>query len=75
MNRVIPAKRSQAWFPGRYIPVRHICGIEVLPLPRAGVQVAKTTIHGTAPELRALAVQMLRAADRVSPQPPYSRAA
>lgn len=55
-------KRSQAWFPGRYVPVRHIQGVEVLSLPRQGVQVGSTTIHGTAPELRALAAQMQRAA-------------
>jgi hypothetical protein len=64
------AKRSQAWFPGRYVPVRHIQGVEVLPRRRGNVQVAKTTIHGTASELRHLAAQMLRAADLVDPKPP-----
>jgi hypothetical protein len=33
------------------------------------VQVSKTTIHGTARELRALAVQLLAAAERVDPTP------
>jgi hypothetical protein len=69
--------RSQAWFPGRYVPVRHVQGVEVLPCApqrRGGVQVAKTTIHGTAAELRALAVQMLAAAEAVEPTPANRRA-
>jgi hypothetical protein len=59
--------RSQAWFrPGRYVPVRrmpvpNIRGVEVLPEPRRGVHVGRTTIHGTAGELRELAAQILRA--------------
>ena len=60
--------RSQAWFrPGRYVPVIHmpvtnIGGVEVLRESRRGVQVGRTTIHGTAGELRELAAQILRAA-------------
>ncbi|MBO3744879.1 hypothetical protein J5X84_02285 [Streptosporangiaceae bacterium NEAU-GS5] len=58
--------RSQSWFPGLYVPVSHIRGIEFFAdQRRGGVRVAKTTIHGTAAELRALAAQILRAADRL----------
>jgi hypothetical protein len=56
-------RRSQAWFPGLFVPVRHMTGIEVLPARRVGVHVAKTTIHGNAAELRALARAMMQAAD------------
>lgn len=64
----VQGKRSQAWFrPGRYVPVvrmpvSNICGVEVLAESRRGVQVGRTTIHGTAGELRELAAQILRAA-------------
>lgn len=63
MNRLSP-NRSQAWFPGRYLPVRHLNGIEVLPDVgrRAEVQIVKNTIHGTAAQLRSLAMQLLAAA-------------
>ncbi|MGH3341842.1 MAG: hypothetical protein ACRDPK_02975 [Carbonactinosporaceae bacterium] len=50
------------------MPIRNLYGIEVLPrFPRrrGGVQVARTVIHGTAPELRALAAELVAAADRV----------
>ena len=61
-------KRSQAWFrPGRYVPVSYMHGIEVLSHPRGGVRLGDGTIHGTAAELRALAVQLLRAANAVDP--------
>jgi hypothetical protein len=67
------AKRSQSWFlPGVFVPIRHFHGVEVLPAApqrRGGVQVAKTTIHGTAAELRSLAVQLLAAAESVDPTP------
>jgi hypothetical protein len=71
MTSPLPANRSQAWFPGRYVPVRHIAGIEIMPRQRrTGVHVAKTTIHGTADELRSLAIQLLRAAEMVDgPRP------
>jgi len=72
------ASRSQAWFPGRYVRFRHLNGVEVLPKQRCrhgGVQVSKTTIHGTATELRALAVQLLAAAERVDPTPSVRRRA
>ncbi len=57
MKNVTAPSRSQAWFPGRYVRLRHLHGVEVMPTePRrhGGVQVSKTTIHGTATELRAL---------------------
>lgn len=65
--RPVTPTRSQSWFPGLYVPVRHIRGIEIAPeMPRrVGVRVFKTTIHGTAAELRHLATQMLAAADRL----------
>jgi hypothetical protein len=68
-------RRSQAWFPGTYVPLRHYQGAEVLPegQRRGGVQVAKTTIHGTAAELRFLAVQLLAAAEKVDPSPRVQR--
>jgi hypothetical protein len=63
--------RSQAWFrPGRYVPVvrmpvSNIGGIEVFAESRGGVHVGRTTIHGTAGELRELAAQILRAVGTV----------
>jgi hypothetical protein len=71
MSAIRP-NRSQAWFPGTYVPVRHIHGLEFMPEEprrRAGVQVAKTMIHGTAAELRSLAFQILAAAERIEPTP------
>ena len=69
----VAPNRSQAWFPGRYVRLRDLHGVEVLPaLPRrrhGGVRLSKTTLHGTAAELRALAVQLLDAAERVDPTP------
>jgi hypothetical protein len=74
MTQTTAPTRSQAWFPGRYIAVRYITGLEVLrEQPRrlhGGVAVSKTVIHGTARELRALAAQLLDAADRVEAEPP-----
>ncbi len=73
MNASVRPNRSQAWFrPGRYVPfiympVSNIRGAEVLAESRGGVQISKTTIHGTAAELRALAVQLLRAAEAIEP--------
>jgi hypothetical protein len=43
------------------MPVSNVLGIEVLAESRRGVQVGRTTIHGTAGELRELAAQILRA--------------
>lgn len=55
--------QSRAWFPGRYVPIRMLQGLEVFPPQRRGcVQVSRTTLHGTASELRVLAWQMLQAA-------------
>ncbi len=60
------ARRSQAWFrPGRYVPVSYVHGLEVLEHPRGGVRLGDGTLHGTAAELRGLAVQLLRAAAAV----------
>ncbi|MEQ4207918.1 hypothetical protein [Actinopolymorpha sp. B9G3] len=47
------------------MPVARVHGIEVLPEPRRGVQVGRTTIHGTTGELRELAAQILRAVGAV----------
>jgi hypothetical protein len=59
-------RRSQAWFrPGRYVPVSYVHGLEVLSDPRGGVRLGDGTLHGTAAELRGLAVQLLRAANAV----------
>ena len=59
-------RRSQAWFrPGRYVPVSYVHGLEVLADSRGGVRLGEGTLHGTAAELRGLAVQMLRAAAAV----------
>jgi hypothetical protein len=64
------AGQSRSWFPGRYVPVRVVQGLEVFPPQRRGcVQVSRTTLHGTAAELRALAWQMLRAADVLEDRP------
>jgi hypothetical protein len=66
MRPSVHVSSSRAWFPGRYVPVRHIQGIEAHTEQRRGcVQVAKTTIHGTAAELRSLARQLLLAAELV----------
>lgn len=56
--------RSQVWFrPGRWVPVSYVRGAEVLSYPRrGGVHLGNGTIHGTAAELRALAIQLLAAA-------------
>jgi hypothetical protein len=58
-------RRSQAWFPGRYVPIRHIHGAEIFEQPRGGVRVDRTTLHGTAAEMRQLASQLLAAAHRL----------
>jgi hypothetical protein len=62
-DQASPTGHSRAWFPGRYVPVRAVQGLEVFPPQRRGcVQVSRTTLHGTAAELRALALQMLHVA-------------
>lgn len=77
MKKTTAPNRSQSWFPGHYVRVRDLHGIEVLPNePRrrhGGVRLSKSTLHGTAAELRALAVQLLAAAHRVDPIPSVSR--
>ena len=56
-------RRSQAWFrPGWYVPVSCVHGLEVLADSRGGVRLGDGTLHGTAAELRTLAVQLIRAA-------------
>jgi len=66
MSNTLPPNRTQVWFqPGRYVPVEHVRGIEVLPPAsrhRGGVRVDRTTIHGTPSALLELAAQLIRAA-------------
>jgi hypothetical protein len=63
------ATRSQAVAPGRYIPLARITGAEILaPQHPVSVQVAKTTIHGRAPQIFAVGVRMIRAAMRADPR-------
>ena len=62
-------QRSQAVAPGRYIPLARITGAEILaPQHPVSVQVAKTTIHGRAPQIFAVGVRMIRAAMRADPR-------
>jgi hypothetical protein len=65
----LPRNRVQTFLaPGRYVPVQHIAGVEVLsPVHRLTVTVDVTTIRGTAAELFALGRQMMRAAVEVDP--------
>jgi hypothetical protein len=65
VSSTLSPRRSQAWFPGKYVPVSRISGIEVFSRRRGRVQVSDTTIHGSPAQLRALAAHMLRAADLV----------
>ena len=64
-----PRNRVQTFLaPGRYVPVRHIAGVEVLPpVHRLEVKVDATTIRGTAADLFALGLQIMRAAVEVDP--------
>ncbi len=75
MTSPLAPNRSQSWFPGRYVRLRDLHGVEVLPTTRrhGGVRLSKATLHGTAGELRALAVQLLAAAERVDPTPSARR--
>lgn len=61
----VPRRRAQAWFPGVYVPIRHIHGVEIFEQPRGGVSVNQNTLHGTAAELRQLGSQLLLAAHRL----------
>ena len=64
MNSSIKVSRSAHWFPKgcKYFALRNLTGVEVLsPKHRTAVQVAGTTLHGTAQELRYLASQFNRA--------------
>lgn len=62
-------QRSQAVAPGRYVPLARITGAEILPDRHpVSVQVAKTTIHGRAPQIFAVGVRMIRAAMRADPR-------
>jgi len=63
-------RRSQAWFPGRYVPIRHIHGAEIFKQPRGGVCVNGHTLHGTAAEMRDLGSQLLLAAYRLDQAKP-----
>ena len=70
MSKNIPPRNRVQTFlaPGRYVPVKHIAGIEVLsPVHRLGVKVDSTTIRGTAAELFALGLQIMRAAVETDP--------
>lgn len=70
---VVARRRSQAWFPGRYVPIRHLHGAEILDQPRVGVRVNRTTLTGTAAELRGLASQLMLAAYRLDQARPVGR--
>jgi predicted anti-sigma-YlaC factor YlaD len=62
-------QRSQAVVPGRYIPLARITGAEILSDRHpVSLQVAKTTIHGRAPQIFAVGVRMIRAAVRADPR-------
>lgn len=62
----LPPNRAQSWFPGVYVSIRHIQGVEFASESRrTGVRVFRTTLHGTASELRNFAAQLLAAADRL----------
>src|SRR5579884_2319273 len=62
-------QRSQAVAPGRYVPLARITGAEILSDRHpVSVQVAKTTIHGRAPQIFAVGVRMIRAAVRADPR-------
>jgi hypothetical protein len=65
VSELARSRRSQAWFPGKYVPVSHIHGAEIFTQPRGGVRIDRTTIHGTAAELRDLGAQLVAAADRL----------
>ncbi|MGH3840567.1 MAG: hypothetical protein ACRDS0_03845 [Pseudonocardiaceae bacterium] len=74
----VPRRRTQAWFPGVYVPIRHIHGVEIFEQPRGGVCVNRNTLHGTAAELRQLGSQLLLAAHRLERRdavPPVSASA
>ena len=79
----LPRRRTQAWFPGVYVPIRHLHGAEIFTEPRGGVRVNRTTLTGTAAELRDLASQLMLAAYRLDeaksvnrrPQPAMQSAA
>ncbi len=62
-------QRSQAVAPGRYVPLARITGAEILSDRHpVSLQVAKTTIHGRAPQIFAVGVRMIRAAVRADPR-------
>ena len=66
---------SRAWFPGTYIPVAQIRGVEVLSARSHRVEAAVskgTVFHGTRAQIIAAANALLRAvaeADAVEAQP------
>lgn len=72
-TRQSPTRRSQSWFPGVYVPIRHIHGAEIFEQPRGGVRVHRTTLTGTAAEMRDLASQLLLAAYRLDQAQPVKR--
>ena len=66
---------SRAWFPGTYVPVARIQGVEVLPARSRRIEAAVskgTVFHGTRAQLIAAAQALLNAvavADAADAQP------
>jgi hypothetical protein len=66
---------SRAWFPGTYVPVARIEGVEVLPARSRRIEAAVskgTILHGTRAQLLAAAQALLNAvavADAADTQP------
>lgn len=66
---------SRAWFPGTYVPVARIEGVEVLPARSRRIEAAVskgTVFHGTRAQLIAAAKALLNAvaeADAADAQP------
>ena len=62
---------SRAWFPGTYVPVSRIEGVEVLSPARhqrVEAAVSKSTVfHGTPGQLLSAAASLLRAVGEVDP--------
>ena len=56
--------RTRAWFPGRLFALHQLRDVEVHSNRHCRVQVAGTTLFGTADELEALAYQLLHVVER-----------
>lgn len=60
--------RSQAFRPGKYVPLSRITGAEILDDRHpVAVEVAKTTIHGKSSQIFDVGLRMLRAAIVANP--------